>query len=276
MSERPKYFEYIRKLAKERAHLEIGETSNHVVDAGLAHIRRARGFNSVEELIDNVQRDPDSTLAMHVVESMTTNETSFFRDAHLWAALREHLLPALIKLRKTERRLNIWSAATASGQEAFSLAILIRENFPELEDWRVGIIASDISREMITRTRSAIYSEHEMSRGMPERLRERYFHKVDGGYQASDSLRNLIQPQVLNLAQSSLLLPKFDLVLARNVLIYFDVENKKKMLGQMAACMHPWTPLILGAGETTLNVEASFSEMDYGSFRFFSLENRNV
>jgi chemotaxis protein methyltransferase CheR len=134
---------------------------------------------------------------------MTTNETSFFRDPHIWQGLREHVIPRLINKRMANRRLNIWSAAASTGQEAFSLAILLREHFPELKDWTVSITASDISREMVQRIHQGIYTEAELARGMPDNLRDAYFCKVENGYQAIDSLRNLVRPRRINLASSS-------------------------------------------------------------------------
>jgi chemotaxis protein methyltransferase CheR len=276
MSEKPKHFDYVRKLAKERAHLEIGEQSSHVVAAGLAHIRQARGYASNDEVVNSVKQNPSSTLTMHVVESMTTNETSFFRDPQVWQGLREHLIPELIEKRRPTRRISIWSAAAASGQEAFSLAILLREHFPELSGWSVTITASDISREMVQRIRQGFYSDSEIARGMPPKLRDKYFHKTDAGYQANDCIRNMVRPQRINLASSSLLLPKFDLVLVRNVLIYFDVDNKREFLNQVRECMQSWTPLILGAGETTINVDDDFVATDHGSFRCFSLSKKKL
>ena len=274
MSEKPKHFEYVRKLVKDEAHLELGEQSSHVVTAGLAHIREIRGFETDDQVMRSVKADPKSTLTMHVVESMTTNETSFFRDSHVWQGMRDFVIPGLIEERKATRRIGIWSAAAASGQEAFSMAILLLEHFPELEDWTVSIVASDISREMVQRIRLATYSKSELARGIPKDLISKYFSEVDGGYQAIDRLRNMVRPQRINLATSSLTLPKFDLVLARNVLIYFNVINKRKLLSQIRECMQPWTTLILGSSETTTNIDSSFTPITYGSFRCFELRGK--
>tara|TARA_R110002096_G_scaffold423452_2_gene630654 strand:+ start:61680 stop:62507 length:828 start_codon:yes stop_codon:yes gene_type:complete len=271
MSEKPKHFEYVRQLVKDRAHLELGEQSSHLVTAGLAHIREVRGFETDDQVMRSIKQDLKSTLTMHVVESMTVNETSFFRDSHVWQGIRDHVIPRLIEQRKDTRRIGIWSAAAASGQEAFSLAILLLEHFPELEDWTVSIVASDISREMIQRIRLATYSESELARGMPTSLIPKYFSEVEGGYQAIDRLRNMVRPQRINLATSSLILPKFDLVLARNVLIYFNIANKRNFLSQVRACMQPWTTLILGSSETTTNIDSLFTPISHGSFRCFEL-----
>ena len=189
----------------------------------------------------------------------------------MWQGIRDHVIPRLIEQRKDTRRIGIWSAAAASGQEAFSLAILLLEHFPELEDWTVSIVASDISREMIQRIRLATYSESELARGMPTSLIPKYFSEVEGGYQAIDRLRNMVRPQRINLATSSLILPKFDLVLARNVLIYFNIANKRNFLSQVRACMQPWTTLILGSSETTTNIDSLFTPISHGSFRCFEL-----
>ncbi len=276
MSEKPPYFEYVRKLVKEQAHLEIGEQSAHVVDSGLAHILRVHGYNSVKEVMDSVKEDPASTLTMHVVESMTTKETSFFRDSHVWEGLRTQVVPELIEKRQATRRLSVLSAAAASGQEAFSLAVLLREHFPQLANWNVRIVASDISREMVARIREATYSALEIARGMPEHLRDTYFKKVEGGYRVIDSVKELVRAQRMNLASPNLFLPKFDLILMRNLLIYFDMTSKRKLLSRIRSSMHPWTSLVLGASETTVNIDHAFEPTQHGSFRCFSLCEENL
>ncbi len=271
MSEKAKHVAYLRQLMRDRAHIEIGEQSSHVIDAGLAEVQNARGFSSVEAVVDQVRKDLNSTLTMAVVESMTTNETSFFRDTWAWEALRQQVLPALIRKRSSDRRLSIWSAAGASGQEAYSLVMLLLEHFPDVLNWNLSIVTSDISREMIERTRQGVYTHAEVERGLPPALLKRYFQEGVEGYTISEDVRSIVHPRVLNLADPDLHMPKFDLILARNILIYFDLENKRKLLSQLRNCMHSWTPLILGAGESTVNVHEGFVALDLAGFRCFAL-----
>ena len=183
--------------------------------------------------------DQGHDLHRKVVEAMTTNETSFFRDFHPFEVLRKTLIPELIRRRSRQRRLNIWCAACSSGQEPYSLAMLIHEHFPELATWQVRILASDLSTEMVERARLGRYSQFEVNRGVPVTFLVRYFQRHGLEWTLVDSIRRSVEFQAINLVNDWPSLPTMDLVLIRNVLIYFDNEAKKQVLGRIAGHMAP-------------------------------------
>jgi chemotaxis protein methyltransferase CheR len=193
-----------------------------------------------------------------VVELMTTNETWFFRDLRPFEVLRSSILPELLTRRSDERRLHIWSAACSSGQEPYTMAMIISEHFPQLASWNVRIIATDLSTEILDRARAGRYSQLEVNRGMPAALLVKYFRKVGNEWHISDAIRRQVEFRELNLVEAWLVLPLMDLVFLRNVLIYFDVETKKSIFGRVRRLLRPDGYLMLGGAETTLNIDDAF------------------
>jgi chemotaxis protein methyltransferase CheR len=189
---------------------------------------------------------------------MATTETLFFRDGKPYEALRNTILPALQRLRATERRLQIWSCACSSGQEPYSIAILVREHFPALTTWDLRMVATDISTEMLARSRAGRYSPLEVKRGLPIAFLVKYFEKVEAEWQIRKELRNMIDFRELNLAGPWGSMPPADLIMLRNVLIYFDVETKRRVLRQIRKVLRPGGFLLLGTAETTMNLDDGF------------------
>jgi chemotaxis protein methyltransferase CheR len=203
-----------------------------------------------------------------VVDAMTTNETSWFRDAHPFNALRDELLPDLIERRRVARTISIWCAASSSGQEPYSIAMLIR-HFPELESWNVRILATDISPSMLKRTQEGLYSQLEVNRGLPAPLLVQHFNRVGMHWEVSDDLRRMVQTEFVNLAAPWPVLPPFDLIFMRNVLIYFDVPTKQTILGRVRRQLRPDGLLLLGGAETTMNLDANFERVQIGRSNWY-------
>ena len=207
---------------------------------------------------------PPCALHGKVVEALTTNETTFFRDHHPFEALRSEVLPRLIAGRQRTRNLFVWSAACSTGQEPYSLAMLIREHFPELKDWDVRILATDFSQAALDRVNLGRYRQLEVNRGLPAPLLVKYFEREGAEWRVRSDLRSMVETKQLNLVEQWPSMPFVDVVMLRNVLIYFDVATKKKILGHVRKIMSSDGVLFLGAAETTLNIDDSFDRMTVG------------
>jgi chemotaxis protein methyltransferase CheR len=202
-----------------------------------------------------------------------TTEPLFFRDHHPFEALRQTVIPDLISRRQAERRLSIWCAASASGQEPYSLAILFREHFPELAGWKISLLASDVSREMLARAREGRYNQIEVNRGLPAALLVKYFEQHGTQWHIKPAIRSMVEFREINLAQAWPTLARMDLVLIRNVMIYFEVETKKTILGRLAGLLRPDGYLLLGGAETTFNLDDSYRRVEPIKSGFYQLVN---
>jgi len=237
------------------------ESSNIVVSNNTAQVRQrlqtvaaGAGAATVGGLMKMLRADRPAHLHRVVAEAMTIKETSFFRDLAPFQLLRDKLIPELIEQRKAERKLRLWSAASSTGQEAYSLAILIRERFPQLQDWDVKIIGTDISQVACEYARRGSYRRLEINRGLPARLLLRYFERHDEEWRVCDDLRrivsferaNLCEPPPLSLRSSGMV---FDIVLLRNVLLYFAAEDRARVLREVHARMQQQAVLLLGSSE---------------------------
>jgi chemotaxis protein methyltransferase CheR len=251
-------FKFIRQLVRERSAIVLEEGKQYLVNSRLSLLAQREGLGSAQEVIDRLRAAPKGPLQRKVIEAMTTTETLFFRDRKPYDALRHTVLPELIRLRASERALQIWSCACSSGQEPYSLAMLIREYFPALAGWSVRLVATDISTEMLARCRAGLYSELEVKRGLPNALLAKYFDKAGLEWQIRAELRRMIELRELNLAGPWAAMPPVDLVMLRNVLIYFDVETKRQILGRIRKVLRPGGYLLLGTAETTTNLDDGF------------------
>jgi chemotaxis protein methyltransferase CheR len=204
-----------------------------------------------------------------VVDALTINETSFFRDAHPFEALRTHILPELIEKRRASRTLRIWCAACSSGQEPYSVALTIKEHFPELAGWRVELVGTDLSPTMLDRAREGRYSRLEVNRGLPARLLVKYFEQDGTDYRIDDSVRRMVTFRPHNLASPWPSLPQTDVVFMRNVLIYFGLETKREILTKVKRVLRPDGYLLLGGAETTVHVDDTFTRTPIGRTTFY-------
>jgi chemotaxis protein methyltransferase CheR len=263
-------FEYVRALVLKRSAIVLEDDKLYLAESRLTSLARREGIASIDALLVRLRAEPNNGLVVKVVEAMTTNETFFFRDVYPFEALRLHLLPELMRRRASERRLDIWCAAASTGQEPYSLVMLLREHFPELAGWTVRLLATDLSTEVLARAREGRYSQLEVNRGLPARLLVRYFRQQGAEWQIKDEIRKTVEFRPLNLIEPWPAMPAMDLVLMRNVLIYFDVDTKKQILSRVTRLLRPDGYLMLGGAETTLNLDDSFERVDFdrcGAYR---------
>lgn len=260
----PATFEYVRTLVQQRSAIVLEPGKEYLVESRLSQVARTQGFKSVDELADHLAKHPFSTVHRRAVEAMTTNETSFFRDLHPFEAIKTTILPALITARAATQRLNIWSAACSSGQEPFTIAMLIREHFPQLAHWKISMFATDLSTAVLAKARAGRFSQLEVNRGLPAPLLLKYFVKEGMEWVVREDIRSMIDFQELNLAEKWPQLTPMDVVLMRNVLIYFDTQTKKDILRRVRQVIRPDGYFMLGSAETTMALDDSYKRADVG------------
>ena len=249
-------FAYVRELVHRRSAIYLEPGKEYLVESRLQPIVQASGEGTLDRLVARLRSAPEGSLHAQVVEAMTTNETSWFRDRHPYDALESVILPDLLSCRARERRLTVWSAATASGQEAYSIAMVLHERLLDADpSWDVRVLASDLSEEM-RRTRAGRYSQLEINRGLPAARLVRHFSRAGTTWQVNESLRRLVEVRQLNLAAPFPPLPPIDVTFLRNVLIYFQVGSRRQILQRVRRVLRPGGYLVLGAAETTLDVDA--------------------
>ncbi len=241
---------YVSDLVRARSAIVLGDEKAYLVEARLAPLAHDAGFASVDALVIELKSTPANDLHVRVVEAMTTNETSFFRDGHPFEALRTLVVPTLASAYPA-RPLRIWCAAASTGQEAYSVAMIVREHFPALP---VEIIATDLNLAVLERARSGIYRASEVRRGLPPALLARYFDAVGSDWQVKEDLRRMVKFRTLNLAIPWPTMPLVDVILLRNVLIYFDADTKKGILARAREQLTPGGYLMLGSTESALGL----------------------
>jgi chemotaxis protein methyltransferase CheR len=266
-------FDFIRKLVRDRSAVALEDGKQYLVESRLAPLVREQKLESIAELVALLRAPFSDGLQQQVVEAMVTTETTFFRDLHPFEALRKALIPDLVQKRQNQRCLNIWCAACSTGQEPYSLALLIREHFPQLAGWKVNILATDLSRDVLARARQGRYSQIEVNRGLPAALLVKHFRQHGTSWQIHEEIRGMIDFQELNLIRAWPALPRMDLVFLRNVMIYFDVEVKKTILGRMANVLQSDGYLLLGGAETTFNLNGSYQRLEQFKTGFYQLIN---
>jgi chemotaxis protein methyltransferase CheR len=263
---------YVCTLVRQRSAIELDAAKAYLIEARLNPLARRHGFTSTTELIQSLQRQAKPDVQQQLVEAMTTNETSFFRDAHPFDALRLTIIPEIIQSQPIKRTLNVWSAACSTGQEAYSIAMLLRENFPPLASWQVQIIGTDLSDDVLEKARAARFSQIEMNRGLPAALLAKYFRREGMQWELDQQIRGMARFCKLNLIERWPPLPLMDVVFLRNVLIYFSPETKKAILEKVRTVMAPHGVLFLGAAETTMGLDSSFVRVQVGNSVFYRLK----
>jgi chemotaxis protein methyltransferase CheR len=255
MSANAESFKFVCELVHRRAAILIEAGKEYLVDARLAPIAKAHGLPSVDALVVKLRADERGALSHEVIEAMTTNETSFFRDIHPFDALRTLVLPDIIRARAPSRSLRIWCAAASTGQEPYSIAMTIREYFPELATWNVQIIATDINATVLARARSGLFRQLEVNRGLPAVMLVKHFTKSGADWQIKDEVRKMVSFQQVNLLERWPLFGQQDIVFMRNVLIYFDIPTKRELLRRVRESLRDDGYLFLGGAETTMNID---------------------
>jgi chemotaxis protein methyltransferase CheR len=230
----------------------------HLIEGRLAKVMRRFGFRSVDALVRELRHSRD-TLARAVTEAMTTNESSFFRDRAAFDQFRDRVLPRLMADRGESKRLRIWSAACAAGQEAYSIAMLLDDLQLAAKGWSVDLIATDLSAEMIARAEDGSYSHFEVQRGLTvRRLVSHLAQQEDGSWRVHENLRRMVTFRQFNLLDSFGWLDDLDVVFCRNVLIYFDQKTKVQVLEKIAELLQPDGALLLGHSETVQGLSTAF------------------
>jgi chemotaxis protein methyltransferase CheR len=252
----PQDFEFLCGYLQERSGLQLTPGKEYLVTGRLQPVAQRRGCRDLADLVARLRQRPPADLVQEVVEAMTTNETLFFRDKTPFEDLRGTLLPELIEQRRHERRLRLWCAACSTGQEPYSLLMMLDEHFPELAHWQVEVVATDLDSTVLARARTGLYSHLEIQRGLPIQLLIKYFQQAENGWQIRDSLRQRVQWRQLNLLQPFDALGRFDVICCRNVLIYFDEPTKRDVLTRLTDRLSPSGALLLGAAETAIGLSS--------------------
>jgi len=254
--------EFVSELLRKETAIVLGEAKKYLVSSRLKSVASEEGFPGVAPLVAALRAAPNGKLRRAVVESLTTNETYFFRDESLWKYLRTTLVPALINKREGERALNIWCGASSSGQEPYSLAILLHDDFPALRGWRVRIVASDVDESILSKAREGLYDQFEVNRGLPARALVSHFERAGTKWRVREPLRKWIDFRKVNLIGPWGDLGRPDVVFMRNVLIYFDQQARRGVLERVAQVLRPDGNLILGSSEVSHPLTGLFLPVD--------------
>ena len=267
-------YAFVVKLLQERTAIVLDPGKEYLVESRLAPVALLHGLSTATEFIQKLRSPGGTACIADLIEAMVTTETSFFRDVHPFETLRKTVLPELLRSRLPDRELNIWCGASASGQEPYTIAILIREHFPELLGWTINILASDLSTEMLKRSQEARYTQLEVSRGMPAALLAKYFRQDGFHWVLRDDIRSMVRFQQINLAQAWPQMPMWDIILIRNAMIYFDIEMKKAILRRVSKVLRQDGLLILGGAETTLNLDPAYQRVEHLKSGFYRLVDK--
>lgn len=255
----------LRTLLHQRTGIRLEEGKEYFVEMRLCSLATDEGFGSPADVLE-VLRTEESWGVLHrrVAECLAIAETSWFRDVHPFDELRRSILPQVIQHRAATRELRIWSAACASGQEPYSVAMLLREHFPQLVSWRVHLLATDFSTSVLRRAREAVYSQIEVNRGLPAPMLVKWFRKDGLDWRLRDDARNAVEFREFNLTAPWPAMPPQDIVLMRNVLLYFEPPTRRAVLRNAHKVLAPDGLLFLGGSETTLMLDDSFEPVTFG------------
>lgn len=251
-------FDIYAELLKEKSGLSLTPDKSYLIESRLTPVARQWGFETLDALTRALNGVPDPGLIKDVVEAMTTNETSFFRDSRPFDLFKKDLMDFMKSARADKKSLRIWCAACSSGQEPYSLAMILEEMKHLLPGWRYEIIATDIDHKILDQAKKAQYSQFEVQRGLPIQMLMKYFEQKENNWLLKDSIKSKVQFKFFNLLDSMLLLGQFDIIFCRNVLIYFDVETKRATLDKMRKQLAGDGFLLLGGSETVLGITDSF------------------
>lgn len=252
-------YEDFRRLVLSRSGLLLTPDKDYLLKSRLEPLARRDGMSGLDQLLAAVSADPRGRLAQRCIDAMATHESFFFRDQTPFDQLRETILPRLIEARAHSRSLRIWSAACSSGQEPYSLAMLLAEEQLRMSGWRIDILATDLSLPILERARTGLYSEFEVRRGLTDARLARWFTRQGDGWLLSPQIRSMVRFAPHNLLDGATGPGRFDLIFCRNVLIYFDRERKRQALAGLAAMIEPHGALVLGSAETVVGLDSAFA-----------------
>jgi len=250
-------FKFISQLLYDRSGLALTEDKIYLLESRLTPLARQHGLDGLEALIQKIRSTRDMALTGEVVEAMTTNESFFFRDNTPFDLFKSHVLPEMEKSRTT-KRLRIWCAAASTGQEPYSLAMILREQWHKWRDWNIEIIGTDLSQQVLDKAQAGLYSQFEVQRGLPIQMLIKYFQQEGDVWRLNQDIRSMVSYRKFNLLDSFTSMGKFDVIYCRNVLIYFDQKTKGEVLSRMRRTIADDGSLFLGAAETVLGITEAF------------------
>ncbi|MEI8395718.1 MAG: protein-glutamate O-methyltransferase [Rhodospirillaceae bacterium] len=255
-------FDLFSNMVKQRSGLVLTKDKAYLLESRLMPVARKWNLKGLEDLAATVRARKDESLLRDITEAMTTNESSFFRDQKPFDLFKQLVLPKLLESRASKRQIRIWSAACSSGQEAYSLSMMLMEEQSKVSGWKVEIVGTDISAEMVERSRAGVYTQFEVQRGLPITMLVKYFKQNGDKWQISPQIRQMASFREFNLLGDLSSLGQFDVVFCRNVLIYFDQPTKTKVLEQISRIMPPDGVLYLGGAETVLGITERFKPLE--------------
>ncbi len=260
----PEQFRFFSTLVKESSGIALTKGKEYLLESRLNELARVLGMKDINELYKKAKFNPTPKLKEQIIEAMTTNETYFFRDQHPFEALKSNIIPELIEVRKSKKQLKFWSAACSTGQEPYSIAIILEEHFPNIKTWRREIIASDISQQAIDKGRDGRFTQVEVNRGLPIQLLIKYFKQQGAFWMIDPKLKKMIRFKKLNLMGPLIGINNIDVIMCRYVLIYFDQETKKAILNKLVKVLNPGGYLFLGATETPVGLPTNMKRRTFG------------
>jgi chemotaxis protein methyltransferase CheR len=250
-------YEYLRKILKDRSGLDLSAEKQYLIESRLLPLSQKSGLSGIGELVQKMKGGSADTISQ-VVEAMTTNETLFFRDKLPFEHFRNSIVPEILKARASRRHIRIWCAAGSTGQEPYSLAMCLQEMGAAIAGWRIEILATDLSQEVLEKSKAGIYSQFEVQRGLPIQMLVKYFTQIGELWQINPDIRAMVQHRQLNLLHDYSQLGVFDVIFCRNVLIYFDQETKIGIFNRLARATASDGFLVLGAAETVVGLSDAF------------------
>lgn len=265
-------FDFVRNFIRGETAVVLEPEKEYLVESRLQTLARRENIGSLDELVGRLRSTAVNGIHHKVVSAMTTHETSFFRDLHPFEALRKTVLPEMIARRAATRQFSMWCGAASTGQEPYSMLMLIQEHFPDLLTWNFKFVATDICSESLAQARLGRFNQLEVNRGLPAPMLVKNFVRQGESWEIRESLRKRVEFRELNLAKDWAGLPPLDLVFLRNVLIYFNVETKKEILGKIRRLLRPGGYLLLGGAETTFNLDDAFERVPIERTSFYRLK----
>ena len=257
----PADFEFVATLLKRRSGLVLTPDKVYLIESRFAPLARQHNLANIDAVIAKL-RTGDEPMARAVTEAMTTNESFFFRDKTPFEHFEKVILPKMLQARAATKRLRIWCAAASSGQEPYSLAMILKEKAALVKDWKIDIIGTDLSTEILAKAKAGLYTQFEVQRGLPIQLLMKHFTKEGESWRIKDDIRAMVEYRPANLLDAFTGMGSFDVIYCRNVLIYFDEATKKNILMRLGQLMPADGYLLLGAAETVIGLSTSFSPME--------------
>lgn len=256
-------FAYLSQMVLDHSAIVLDETKAYIVESRLGPLLYSEGVRDIDELAYRLRDDRLGPLRRKVLDAMTNNETWFFRDLYPFEALKSVILPQIVGNSERSKSLNIWSAACSGGQEIYSVAMLIRENFPSLLSWKLTLLGTDVSEAIMNKARTGVYSQLEVNRGLPATLLAKYFQQIGRDWQLKRNILDMAEFRSVNLSAPFPHIGQFDVVFLRNVLIYFALDVRREILARIRQVLKPGGVLFLGAAETTLNLDENYERVPF-------------